>query len=271
VQGLRADGSTFFVESTISSTTVGGKKQYTAVLRDVTDRRKAEGDLRELNRQLRGLSASLIEVRDQERTRIARELHDDLGQQLTGLKLDLEWVSNRLKGGMTVEQTDMDSMRGLINAAIASVRRISTELRPLILDDMGFVAAIEWQVKEISKRSHIQILLDLDAADAVQNPDRASGLFRILQESLTNVVRHAEATQVQVTLMQTDSSVVFSVQDNGKGLGERSGSAGFGLINMRERAIALGGRLDVISAPSGGTTIEVTLPQESGNDAEGDA
>jgi PAS domain S-box-containing protein len=261
VQGLRADGSTFLVESAISSTTVGGKKQYTAVLRDVTDRRRAEVDLRELNRQLRGLSASLIDVREQERTRIARELHDDLGQQLTGLKLDLEWVSNRLKGGLKVEQSDIDTMRELLNGAITSVRRISTELRPILLDDLGFAAAIEWQVNEIAKRSLLDISLELNATDHVQNTDRASGLFRILQESLTNVIRHAQATRVEIALLEEGETVRFSIHDNGLGMAQKSHlDSGFGLINMRERAIALGGQLQVISSPGEGTTIEVTFP-----------
>jgi PAS domain S-box-containing protein len=261
VQGLRADGSTFLVESAISSTTVGGKKQYTAVLRDVTDRRRAEVDLRELNRQLRGLSASLIDVREQERTRIARELHDDLGQQLTGLKLDLEWVSNRLKGGLKVEQSDIDTMRELLNGAITSVRRISTELRPILLDDLGFAAAIEWQVNEIAKRSLLDISLELNATDHVQNTDRASGLFRILQESLTNVIRHAQATRVEISLLEEGETVRFVIHDNGLGMAQKSHlDSGFGLINMRERAIALGGQLQVISSPGEGTTIEVTFP-----------
>ena len=169
ITGLRADGTEFPIESTISQTLIEGKPQLTAVLRDITQRRRAEEDLREMNRQLRSLSASLQEVREQERTRIAMELHDDLGQQLTGLKLELSWLGGRLKEGRQATPDEVGAMRQLLDTAIASVRRIATELRPLILDDLGFGEAVAWQTAEFAKRSGLDITLDLQAQALVKD------------------------------------------------------------------------------------------------------
>jgi PAS domain S-box-containing protein len=261
IKGVRADGTEFPIESTISQTLIEGKPQLTAVLRDITQRRRAEENLREMNRQLRSLSASLQQVREQERTRIAMELHDDLGQQLTGLKLELSWLGGRLKEGRQATSDEVGAMRRLLDAAIASVRRIATELRPLILDDLGFGEAVAWQTAEFAKRSGLDITLDLQAQALVKEDVLATALFRIVQESLTNVVRHSGATSVKVCLTCEHGDLVLTVHDNGAGMapGARPGS-GIGLVSMRERATALGGQLRIESVPGAGTTIEVTLP-----------
>ena len=261
ITGVRADGAEFPIESTISQTLIEGKPQLTAVLRDITQRRRAEENLREMNRQLRSLSASLQDVREQERTRIAMELHDDLGQQLTGLKLELSWLGGRLKEGRQATPEEVGAMRRLLDTAIASVRRIATDLRPLILDDLGFGEAVAWQTAEFAKRSGLDIAIDLQAQELVKDDVVATALFRIVQESLTNVVRHAGATSVQVRLASDGSDLVLTVRDNGTGIagGPRAGS-GIGLVSMRERATALGGQLRIVGEPGAGTTIEVTLP-----------
>jgi PAS domain S-box-containing protein len=261
ITGLRADGTEFPIESTISQTMIEDKPQLTAVLRDITQRRRAEEDLREMNRQLRSLSASLQEVREQERARIAMELHDDLGQQLTGLKLELSWLSGRLKEGRRATADEVGAMRQLLDTAIASVRRIATELRPLILDDLGFGEAVAWQTAEFAKRSGLEVNLDLQAQDLVKDDVVATALFRIVQESLTNVVRHAGASSVQVRLTSDEDHLMLTVCDNGSGIAAegRSGT-GIGLVSMRERATSLGGQLKIAGVPGAGTTIEVTLP-----------
>jgi PAS domain S-box-containing protein len=261
ISGLRADGTEFPIESTISQTLIEGKPQLTAVLRDITQRRRAEEDLREMNRQLRSLSASLQDVREQERGRIAMELHDDLGQQLTGLKLELSWLSGRVKEGRQATAEEVGAMRQLLDTAIASVRRIATELRPLILDDLGFGEAVAWQTAEFAKRSGLKVDLDLQAQALVKDDVVATALFRIVQESLTNVVRHAGASSVQVRLTSDEDHLVLTVCDNGGGIvaGGRSGT-GIGLVSMRERATALGGQLKIAGEPGAGTTIEVILP-----------
>ena len=261
ITGMRADGSEFPIECTISQTLIEGKPQFTAVLRDITQRRRAEEDLREMNRQLRSLSASLQQVREQERTRIAMELHDDLGQQLTGLKLELSWLGGRLKEGRETTPQEVVAMRQLLDTAIASVRRIATDLRPLILDDLGFGEAVAWHTAEFTKRTGLEVVLDLQAQALIKDDVLATALFRIVQEALTNVVRHAGASHVKVCLQANDGELLLTVCDDGSGIaaGARPGS-GMGLVSMRERAAALGGCLSIGGVPGAGTTIEVTLP-----------
>jgi PAS domain S-box-containing protein len=261
VTGLRADGSEFPMEATISRTMVEGMPQLTAVLRDITQRRRAEDEMHEMNRQLRSLSASLQEVREQERARIALELHDDLGQQLTGLKLELSWLTARLKDGRAPAPDEIGPMRQQLDTAIASVRRIATELRPPILDDLGFGEAVSWHVAEFARRSGLKCTLDLQAQTHVADDVVATALFRIVQESLTNVVRHAEATSVHVKLVNAGKLLVLSVTDDGAGFApDARAGKGIGLVSIRERAMSLGGHLDVRGAPGAGTTITVSLP-----------
>jgi PAS domain S-box-containing protein len=266
IMGRHSDGSEFPIESTISQTMIGGKRQLTAVLRDVTERRRNEEDLRELNLQLRKLSESLQTVREEERSRISRELHDELGQQLTGLKLEFSWLSNRMLEGREVAREEINGMRKSLDTALASVRRISTELRPLILDDLGFTEAVTWQVEEFGKRTGIETTLDLIYAPHVRNDAVASGLFRIVQESLTNVTRHAQATRVGVCIVSEHDNLVLTVQDNGKGMSDaRRRGDGIGLVSMRERAIALGATFTIHSSPGEGCTIVITLPLHTSN------
>ena len=261
VRGLRADGTVFPIETTLSQTRIGGKHQVTAVLRDVTERVRAEADLREMNGQLRQLSAALQNVREEERTRISRELHDELGQQLTGLKLDLSWLKTRLKDGRPPPPEKLTEMRHQLDAAISSVRRISSDLRPLILDDLGFGEAVKWQTSEFTKRSGLAVALDLNAADAVTDDALATALFRVVQESLTNVARHAHASQIHIRLVQEGGSLLLTVRDDGQGMAEVVGRGkGVGLISMRERATAMGGSLRINSSPGEGTEIAVTVP-----------
>jgi signal transduction histidine kinase len=213
-----------------------------------------------MNRQLRALSASLQDVREQERTRISRELHDELGQQLTGLKLDLSWLSKRLKEGRELPPDTMEEMRRQLDDAISSVRRISTELRPLILDDLGFGEAVSWQAAEVAKRSGLEIRLKLEAAEMVCNSDLATALFRIVQESLTNCVRYAQASSVDISLVADEKDLVLTIRDDGRGFAnEARQGGGIGLVSMRERADALGGQLDIQSSPGAGTIIRMKI------------
>jgi PAS domain S-box-containing protein len=260
VMGLRADGSRFPIESAISQITIDGKPQLTAVLRDITERQRAEAELREANRQLHELSAALQEVRENERSRISRELHDELGQQLTGLNLEMSWLTARVRDGRGIAPGDMDGMRSQIETAIGTVKRISTELRPPVLDDLGFSAAVAWQVGEFTKRSAVKVDLDLAAAGEVEGP-MATALFRIVQESLTNIARHSDATRAGIRLAATQGGLALTISDDGKGLpADGPGPGGVGLLSMRERATSLGGTFDISSGPGGGTTISVTVP-----------
>lgn len=249
---------------------IGGKSQMTAVLRDVTQRRRAEADLHQLNAQLRELSSSLQDVREQERSRISRELHDDLGQQLTGLKLELAWLSSRIKEGRELPLDRVTDMKGMLDVAITSVRRISTDLRPLILDDLGFAEAVEWHVAEVAKRSHLKIVLNLPAHELVNDDARATALFRIVQESLTNILRHAQAHNVHVSLSSNGESLCLRIQDDGIGMPEKIRVGGIGLVSMRERVNALGGEFRISTAFDSeihpGVLIEVMLPLKAHNE-----
>ena len=259
IHGRRSDGTLFPIESSISKTEIKGKIQLTAVLRDVTEQRRAKVELTALNQQLRNLYASQQNIREQEQARISRELHDDLGQQLTGLKLRLAWLGNRVKEGRIPEFESMDDMRGLLDTAISSVRRISSELRPVILDDLGFGDAVSWLTREFSKHSDLKIELDLSGQGFVQTSELTTAFFRIVQESLTNVVRHAKAHHVLVALNNEGDLLKLTIEDDGNGIQESSAGEGVGLVSMRERANAIGGNLRVVSSASGGTRIEVTI------------
>lgn len=260
VTGRRSDGTEFPIESTISQTWIGNSKQLTAVLRDATERRRFETDLQQNNQQLRQLSAALQNVREEERARIARELHDELGQQLTGLKLDLSWLANRLKEGREANPDKVLEMRQALDLAIKSVRRISTELRPLILDDLGFAEAVRWQAAEIEKRSGLTVLMDLQDAEYIVDDGLATALFRIVQESLTNVIRHAKASTVTIGLHRVDAHMVLTVCDDGQGLPHHLKQGGIGLVSMRERATAFGGRFSIVNNSEQGATVQVIVP-----------
>ena len=263
IMGKRRDGTEFPIDSTISKTTIGNTQQLTAVLRDATERRRAEAALQENNQQLRDLSASLEKVREEERTRISRELHDDLGQQLTGLKLDMSWLANRLKEGREADPEKVAAMRRSLDAAVTSVRRISTELRPLVLDDLGFIDALKWHAADLAKRSGLQIDLNFSELEIHLGDGVATALFRIVQESLNNIVKHANAHNVLIQLSSDDHELNLTIRDDGQGLSDDTSSGGLGLISMRERALAFGGVFSVASNHDRGVTVRVQVPMQS--------
>lgn len=251
------------VELSLTTTSFSGELLLTAVFRDLTERQRAERELLESNRQLQELSASLQNVREEERARIARELHDELGQSLTGMRMEVSWLGGRLQAGQQVLIDKVAAIKNQIDQTIASVRRISSELRPLVLDDLGFAAAASWYVNQFAARTGLPVSLDLPVDDPEQGSAVATALFRVLQESLTNVTRHARASEVFVRLQHQDGQWHLSIADNGVGLAaEASKRGGFGLVGMRERVQILGGRLSMSSPAEGGTTIEVVIPCE---------
>jgi PAS domain S-box-containing protein len=268
IVGLRADGREFPMESTFSKAVVDGHVQMTAVLRDATDKRKAEVELREANSQLRELSNSLTQVREQERTRISRELHDDLGQQLAGLKLSLSWLGNRIKDGRETTTHNVDDMRHQLDGAIASVRRIAAELRPRVLDDRDFAEALTWQTREFTRHSGLEVSLSLEAGERVRDNGLATALFRIVQEALTNVVRHAQASQVCISLVEHDGQLVLAIYDDGVGFDGAVRKGGVGLVGMRERCAAIGGVFAIQSRPGEGTNVSVSIPLDQLQETE---
>lgn len=262
VTGLRADGSEFPIEATVSRVTLNGETLYTVILRDITARRRANQQLLESNRQLRELSATLQDVREAERTRIARELHDELGQQLTGLKMELSWLGNQLAEKRDRLATKVESMKQQIETTIKSVRRISTDLRPALLDDLGLCPAIEWLAADFSAKTGLDVEVELDEELCDQDDTLATALFRITQECLTNVARHAEATQVRISLRREGGMLALTIADDGKGLADADNGkpGGHGLIGIRERAIMLGAEAAFISSPGAGTTVRISIP-----------
>jgi PAS domain S-box-containing protein len=235
---------------------------------DLSETKRAEQELRASSEQLRNLTAHLQSVREEERARISREVHDELGQSLTAVKMDLAWLAGRLprRNGQMLKR--IRSTRQLADSMIQSIRRISTELRPAVLD-LGLAAAVEWQVQEYEARSSIQCKVRL-LTQEVFAPDVSTTLFRILQETLTNVARHAKATRVEVVLQKQRDRLVLLIHDNGRGFDQAdpSLSKSLGLLGMRERAAILGGRVNISSAPGKGTTVTAWIPlaspQESG-------
>lgn len=232
---------------------------------DVSERKRMEQEVRYSQEQLRAFAGYLQSVREEERARIARELHDDLGQTLTGLRLDLSWLKGRLARGKSaaralVERTK--AMIALVDEAVETVRRTATELRPGILDDLGLAAAVEWQAADFQRRTNIPC--EVESSPRLPDPDRnvSTAVFRVVQEALTNAARHARATRVRIALRWSDGLLLVEVRDDGRGITEaqRSGPRSLGLLGMRERARLLGGEVTITGTPGRGTTVSACLP-----------
>ncbi len=226
------------------------------------ERRRAEERLRESHEQLRALSVYLQYVREEERTRIAREVHDELGQSLTGLKLDLAWISGRLPRSQRLLLDKLQTMSEHVDSTIQSIRRIATELRPGILDDLGLVAALEWQANEFQSRTGIECHVTSTLQDTQLDSDLNTAFFRIFQETLTNIMRHANATRVDVNSTKDGGVVVLTVRDNGRGIlpAEIKDRRSIGLLGMEERAALLGGVFEISGEPGRGTLVTVRIP-----------
>jgi two-component system sensor kinase len=266
LSGLRANGEEFPIEGSISQIRDGDTRLYTVMLRDVTERVKAEHAQQQAREELRELSANLQNIREEEKTRIARELHDDLGQQLTALKMDISSVEAALGASASEPVREhLQGMRRLIDVTVASVRRIAADLRPVMLDDLGLIPAIEWLANDFTNRYGIEVERDIETGDARFSPAGATALFRIVQEALTNVARHADATLVTLTLRAKDRTFVLSIADNGQGAHrtEVPAAKSFGLLGVRERAHMLGGAVDIHTAHGKGFVLTVTIPTES--------
>src|ERR1051325_7755065 len=223
--------------------------------RERSERRRAQEQLRQSHEQLRSLSVYLQHVREEEQIRIAREVHDELGQALTGLKLQLTWLTSRLPKRLKSLHEKARTMDGHIDETIKTTRRIATELRPGVLDNAGLVAALEWQASQFEIQTGIRCRVKADLKETIWDQDVNTVFFRIFQEALTNVARHAGATAVEVRLSETNGSLVMHVQDNGRGVSEAEvqNTNSIGLLGMRERAFLLGGAVRVEGEPGRGT------------------
>ena len=234
--------------------------------REFANRTGTEDEFRRSTEQLRELSARLQSVREEERTHLARAIHDELGQALTGLKMDVAWLQKHLDQQQPALLEKTQAMSDLIDIIVQAVRRIATELRPGILD-LSLVATIEWQLQEFQTRSGIEGKLISAPEETTLDVDGATTVFRIFQEILTNVARHAQATQIEVSVEESVTFLTLQVQDNGRGMtkSEIQSPKSIGLLGMRERARLRGGEVHFQGTPGQGTTVTVRLPLSTNN------
>ena len=232
---------------------------------EIAERARAEEQLRASLDQLRALAGRLQSVREEERKSIAREIHDELGQACTAIKMDLALISRKATKRQARLLAKVDSATQLVDGMIATLRRIASQLRPRTLDDLGLAAALEGQAQEFEARTGVRCRILLPPESLVLDPDRSTAIFRIFQESLTNVARHAHATRVEARLEREVNQVVLQVRDNGSGFDREEVKLrkSLGLVGMHERALLLNGELNVESAPGTGTTLTLRIPLPS--------
>ncbi len=264
----RKDGSRLHVSIVqVPVSLPGGQVAVYAIYRDITERRRTEQKLNAITEQLRALSASLQSAREEEGTRIAREIHDELGGALTCLRWDLDDI-NEL-ASETGSQLDLQerrkkivSMMSLIDTTINTIRRIASELRPIGLDDLGLVAAIEMQARQFQERTGISIHCGCALEKVQLSRDKSTTAFRIFQEALTNILRHAEATRVNIQIKEEGGEFILTIRDDGRGITdeEKSGQHTLGLLGMRERVHLIGGKIDINGLAGKGTVVTVRIP-----------
>lgn len=277
----KADGTPLFLrlEGTVLGSEAGSRCQIALI--DIAKRKRVENQLRQLTEelerrveartldlrsaqdQLRALASRLHDLQEEERAQLARELHDEFGAALTALKVELHWIMERLPQKSPALRQKARAMSELIDSTVNSVRRTATMLRPRLLDDFGLVAAIEWQIGEFERRTGIHCMTTLPENLNLDH-HRSTVFFRILQESLTNVVRHAKATNVAVRLWDEGGQVSLEIKDNGTGINPEVNSfkESLGLIGMRERAYAFGGDVRITGGSGQGTTVTARIPRD---------
>lgn len=259
----RPDSSLIYAQMESSRT---GSDYCRSILSDITKRKLAEIAVQESTTQLHGLAAHLQSVREEERANIARELHDALGHTLTAIKIDMSLITAQLSTKSENEQ-QIERLNGnidLINSSIQTVKKICTSLRPELLDHFGLEEAVKWQIDKFQAITDIHCERFLDLNGVVVEDHLATAIFRILQEALTNIMRHAEATVVEILLKKQNGGILLKVQDNGKGLeaGQSTKAGSFGLAGMQERVRSFGGELTISGSPGNGTIIAASFPHD---------
>ena len=285
--GLHRNGTQFPIEASISRAEVAGRVTYSAFVRDISDRAKAQNELAAAHAEIKAWARVAQQAREEEKSRIAREIHDELGQLLTALKIDVSHCLHSVSlGGASAEQTAehtaeqtavlqiLQRMRMQLDQTVTATRRIAADLRPLILDDLGLEPALEWLKQEFCTRNSAKCVLLFDPELNQLPSELASNVFRIVQEALTNVSKHARATLVHIDIIDEGDIVDITVRDDGIGLDApsvRSNSLNGGkrgLLGIRERAYALGGTLEIESQIGSGTRLSVRLPKPALADAK---
>lgn len=242
------------MDASISQLDTADGKLYTVILRDVTERVRAQ-------EERSAFAAAVNAAREEEKTRVARELHDELAQALTALKMDAIWARDNTHAAPDLAAAKLTAMLTMLDGMVASTRRIAADLRPLLLDDLGLLAAIEWLVHSFSQRTGVACTLAADEDLVLQEP-HATAVFRIVQEALANVAKHAAASRAAVVICSLPGSITLSVRDNGRGFvtGAPRKPQSLGLMGLHERAQLLNGNVNIDSAPGQGTCVEVTIP-----------
>ena len=261
VMGLRRNREEFPIDASISQIDTTDARFYTVILRDVTARFQAIEALRRSKQELQELGAAAHLTREQEKSRIARELHDELGQMLTMLQMDVAWCREKAHAGESAFAAKLDRMSTLLKSTIAATRRIASDLRPLMLDDLGLIPSIEWLVENFGQRTGIACDLAVGDLSVEPSHEQATAVFRIVQESLTNIAKHAHASHADIAIEQDNGWLVVRVEDDGVGFlptGPRKPNS-LGLFGLRERAQLLGGETTIVSTPGRGTMVEARL------------
>jgi PAS domain S-box-containing protein len=250
--------------------TSSGERRMVMVSRDITERRKSEQELETSRKQLQHFTEHLEQVLEEERKRISRELHDDLGQLLTILKFDLSWLRLEVAKGDPAVLAKADEMMESLNEALASVKRISKEIRPPQLDALGLGGAVQWDIDQMEKKIGIKGVVIIEPSHLEVKGQIGAVLYRVFREALTNVVRHAQAQNVFVRLTQKLDSIVFSIHDDGRGITKKelSGDTSLGLVGIRERVRMVGGTLILDGKPGKGTMLSVEVPLSKENNGE---
>ena len=257
----KKDGSIIDVELVGHKITYGDKPALLILVRDVTEKLKADREINKINQELRTLSAHLQSIREEERIQIARDIHDELGQQLTGLKMDVYALNKKLPDPDPAVKQKITDITELIDEAVRSVRKIAANLRPSILDDLGLVSALEWQSTEVENRFGIKVNFIADHTELNLSTSVSTNLFRIYQEALTNAVRHANARLINSKLTVSNNSIILEIADDGKGMDltkDKTGS--FGILGIKERVFVMGGNYEFKSEPGKGTSLAITIP-----------
>jgi len=258
----KKDGTIFPVEIACSYFEYQGHQVLVAAIRDITERVRSDERLVELNHKLYALNEHIQTVQERERIAIARDIHDDIGQSITVLKLDVEWILCRIPDAGQDVFERLHEMLLSVDQLTSKVQRIAADLRPPLLDQMGLVAAVEWQVSEFSKRSGLECFMMLNEDIDPLEEQLATTVMRIVQEALTNIARHSGATEVSVSLCKKDGNLILEISDNGCGIApEQINSVkAYGMIGMQERARICRGKLEIGGEPGGGTILQLTVP-----------
>jgi signal transduction histidine kinase len=258
----RKDGTRVEVEILNYPVKIRDESLSLGMARDITERKQVEEELKQSREQLRNLAAHLQSAREGERTSLAREIHDELGQALTALMMDTYWLNKNLLKGQSSLLSKTQSMTKFIEETAKKVKNICTELRPGLLDDLGLIAALEWQTDEFQSRTGIKCDLSIKQEKIQLDDERSTAIFRVYQETLTNVARHAHASRITIGLRVKDDWLELEVRDDGKGITDKQISKpdSFGIIGIKERVDFMHGEFEIAGKSGKGTTVTVRIP-----------